>query len=118
MNTLPNAASSIRSTLADSRPGRRQWVHGAVRSVRLDDVLSGTCLGGRINELAGRSVVIDTRDQFAAALALVELDGTARRLIVCPPDLAVAHRRAVVDKGEADAIVSDRRNGDAEWPVP
>jgi acyl-coenzyme A synthetase/AMP-(fatty) acid ligase len=93
-------------------------VHGAARSVRLDDVLSGTCLGGRIGELAGRSVVIDTRDQFAAALALVELDGTARRLILCPPDLPAEHRRAVVEKAGVDAVVSDRHNGDVEWSVP
>jgi acyl-coenzyme A synthetase/AMP-(fatty) acid ligase len=118
MNRLPNVASSIRSTLADGQPGHHHRLHGAARSVGLDDVLSGTCLGGRINELVGRSVVIDTRDQFAAALALIELDGTARRLILCPPDLAVEHRRAVVEKAEADAIVSDRRNDDADWPVP
>ena len=118
MNTLPNAASSIRSTLADVRPGQHQWLHGATRSVRLDDVLSGTCLGGRVNELAGRSVVIDTRDQFAAALALIELDGIARRLIVCPPDLAAEHRRALVHKAGIDAIVSDRDNGEIEWAVP
>src|SRR5712671_6409640 len=104
MNTPPNAASSIRSTLADARPGHHQWVYGAARSVRLDEVLSGTCLGGRIDELVGRSVIIDTRDQFAAVLALVELDGTARRLIVCPPDLPVEHRRTVVDKAGADAV--------------
>jgi len=118
MNTLPNAASSIRRTLADARPGHDQWLHGAARSVRLDDVLRGTCLGGRINELAGRSVVIDTRDQFAAALALIELDGTARRLIVCPPDLAAEHRRAVVDKAGVDAVVSDRPDSDDEWQLP
>ena len=117
MNRLPNAASSIRSTLADALPGHQQRLHGAARSVRFDDVLSGTCLGGRINELVGRSVVVDTREQLAAALALIELDGTARRLIVCPPDLAAEHRRAVVDKTGADAVVSDR-DGDVEWPVP
>jgi acyl-coenzyme A synthetase/AMP-(fatty) acid ligase len=118
MNTQPNATSSIRSALSDARPGRQQWVHGALRSVRLDHVLSGTCLGGRIHELAGRSVVIDTRDQFAAALALIELDGTARRLIVCPPDLADRHRRAVFEQAQADAVVSDRPDGDLEWQLP
>ena len=118
MNTLPNAVSSIRSTLADARTRRQQWLHGAARSVSLDDVLSGTCLGGRINELAGRSVVVDTQDQLAAALALIELDGTARRLIVCPPGVAAEHRRLVVDKAEADALVSDRPDGDVEWQLP
>ena len=45
----------------------------------LGDLLSGTSLDGRVAELAGRSVLIATRDQFAAALALIELDGIARR---------------------------------------
>ena len=74
---------------------------------RLGDVLDGTSLGGRVAELAGRSVLVATRDQFAAALALIELDGVARRLIICTPDLPAEHLPAVVAKAGVDAIVSD-----------
>jgi acyl-CoA synthetase (AMP-forming)/AMP-acid ligase II len=77
--------------------------------VRLGHLVSGTSLGGRAAELAGRSVLIATRDPFDTALALIELDGMARRLIVCTPDLSSADLSAVVAKAEVDAIVSDAK---------
>jgi acyl-coenzyme A synthetase/AMP-(fatty) acid ligase len=67
----------------------------------------GTSLGGRLAELSGRSVLLRTRDQFAAALAIIELDGVARRLIICPPDLDSAHLPALIARADVNAIVSD-----------
>jgi len=92
-------------------PARFLW--GATASVCLGDLSGSTSLGGRRAELAGKSVLVVTRDQLAAALTLIELDGIARRLIVCTPDLSSEHLPAVVSKADVDAIVSDRdRNGD------
>jgi acyl-CoA synthetase (AMP-forming)/AMP-acid ligase II len=48
--------------------------------------------------------------QLTTALALIELDGVARRLILCPPDLSAQHRCHVIAAAGVDAIVSD---GDA-----
>ena len=76
-------------TLAVGRRGQRSLV-----GHRRD----GTGLGGRAAELAGRSVLVATRDQLAAALALIELDGVARRLILCTPDVTPEHLPAVVAK--------------------
>jgi len=36
-------------------------------------------------------VLVSTSDQLAAALALIELDGIARRLVLCPSDFDRAH---------------------------
>jgi acyl-coenzyme A synthetase/AMP-(fatty) acid ligase len=58
-------------------------------------------------------VLIDTRDQFPAALALIELDGIARRLIIGTPDLPPDHLATLVAKGGVDAIVSDHE-GDVD----
>src|ERR1700720_4536766 len=107
MNTPPNRMTSIRDSLGNAPEGPERFLWGATASVCLGDVLSGTSLGGRAAELAGRSVLIATRDQFAAALALIELDGIARRLIVCTPDLPSEHLPGVVAKAGADAMVSD-----------
>jgi acyl-coenzyme A synthetase/AMP-(fatty) acid ligase len=52
-------------------------------------------------------VLIATDEQLAAALALIELDGVARRVILCPPDLAAEHLPAVIAAGGADAWVQD-----------
>jgi len=80
---------------------------GAGASVGLSDLLRGSALGKRAEELRGRSVIITTKDQLTAALALIELDGVARRLVLCPPDLPLEHLSFVVDAAAADTIVSD-----------
>lgn len=76
-------------------------------SVPLNALHEGTSLGGALPSLAGRSVLLRTCDQLTAALAMIELDGVVRRLIICPPDLAAAHLPDVLRKADVDAIVSD-----------
>src|SRR5437763_6045263 len=76
--------------------------------VTLGDLVLGSSLGGRREELRGRSVLVATRDQLTAALALIELDGVARRLVLCPPDLPSEHVPFVMATAAVDAIVSDR----------
>ena len=105
---LPNHAKSIRDELgkASDHSGRFLW--GPKAGVSLSDLLRGTSLGGRLLDLSGRSVLLATQDQLAAALALIDLDGVARRLIICPPDLSSEHLSSVIERAGVDAIVSDR----------
>jgi acyl-coenzyme A synthetase/AMP-(fatty) acid ligase len=112
--------ASIRDSLGHAPEGPARFLWGATASVCLGDLIHipGTSLGGRVAELAGRSVLIATRDQCAAALALIELDGIARRLIVCTPDLPTAHLPEVVAQAGVDAIVSDHDRGDDGAGVP
>jgi acyl-coenzyme A synthetase/AMP-(fatty) acid ligase len=42
-------------------------------------------------------------------MALIELDGVAGRIIICPPDLPSDYLPTVIAKGEVDAIVSDTK---------
>jgi acyl-coenzyme A synthetase/AMP-(fatty) acid ligase len=81
---------------------------GAHASASLNTLLTGSALGGRAADLAGRSVLVATDDQLAAAVALIELDGVARRLILCPPGVAPEHLPTIVANAGVDAIVSDR----------
>jgi acyl-coenzyme A synthetase/AMP-(fatty) acid ligase len=118
MNTPPSPMASIRDRLGNAPEGPGRFLWGATARVPLGHRLHGTGLRGRVAELARRSVLIATRDQFAAALALIELDGIARRLIVCTPDLPSEHLPAVVAKAGVDAIVSDHDGGDDAWGVP
>src|SRR5713226_9266501 len=76
--------------------------------VTLGDLVHGSSLGAGIEGLCGRSVLVATEDQLTAALALIELDGIARRLVLCPPDLPVMHLSSVIATAGVDAIVSDR----------
>ena len=107
MKMLPNRATSLRDTLGNASDCSGRFLWGATASVSLRDLLCGTSLGGRLRELSGRSVLIATRDPLSAALALIELDGVAGRLIVGTPDLSSEHLSAVIAKGGVDAIVSD-----------
>jgi len=84
---------------------RALW--GAEASVSLGDLVDGSALDGRLQEFRDRSVLVATRDQLTAALALIELDGVASRLVLCPPDLPAEHLPYVVATAAVDAQVTD-----------
>jgi acyl-coenzyme A synthetase/AMP-(fatty) acid ligase len=81
------------------------------RTVPLELLESASCLGGRLEELRGRSVVLAARDQLSAALALIELDGIARRMVLCPPDLPAEHLPHVLRSAQADTWIGDAARG-------
>jgi acyl-coenzyme A synthetase/AMP-(fatty) acid ligase len=47
------------------------------------------------------------KDQLPAALALIELDGIARRIVLCTPDLPADALRSIVETASVDAVVGD-----------
>ena len=85
-----------------------RFLAGSGAAVTLGELERGSTLGGRAAELCGRAAVVATDDQLTAALALIELDGIARRLILYPPDLPLEHLPFVIASTGADAIVSNR----------
>ena len=99
---------SLWSSLSASGRLTQRSLRSADASVSLDDLIEGSTLGGRLERLRGCSVLIATKDQFTAALALIELDGIAQRLVLCPPDLAREHFPFVIATAGVDAVVSDR----------
>jgi acyl-coenzyme A synthetase/AMP-(fatty) acid ligase len=105
---LQSDARSLRDSLGGALDlsGRTLWA--ADTSVALSDLTCGTSLGGRLAELRDRSVLVATGDQLTTALALIELDGVARRLILCPADLSAEYRSHVFATADVNAIVSDR----------
>ncbi len=73
----------------------------------LNDLQARRCLATHRDALRGRSVLLAVRAQRAAVLALVELHGLARRVLLCPPDLAPQHLPAVLAAGEVDCVIGD-----------
>jgi acyl-coenzyme A synthetase/AMP-(fatty) acid ligase len=110
-----NRASLWNALSAANLAGR--FFAGAHGTVPLSGIFEGSCLGGRTEELDGRSVLIVTTDPLAAALAAIELDGIARRLVLYPADLALEHVPYVMASVPADAIVSDRSALGVEHPA-
>ena len=93
MNMLqnPSRASSVLRDWTQANAGLDDcYLSDARDSVSTVALATRSVFAGRLKELAGRSILIATDHQLAAGLALLELDGLARRIIVCPPDIASA----------------------------
>jgi hypothetical protein len=73
----------------------------------LDDFAHATSLGGDRDRLEGRVVALAVGDMAKAAAALIELDGLARRIVLCPPGLDRAGLDALIRGAQADALVYD-----------
>ena len=99
-------ATSVRDRLADGAAATPRYLWGADARVCVDDLSASTSLGGRLAELRDRSVLVATREQLSAALALVELDGIARRMIL-HAGLAPEHLASIAAVAGVDAIVWD-----------
>ena len=82
--------------------------HGRGVSVALEELRGGSIFGAALESLRGRSVLLATREQLPTALALIELDGVARRNgALCTPDLTAEQLAGVAATAQADAIVLD-----------
>lgn len=88
-----------------------RWIYGADAKIELGALQGWSSLQVDLDRLAGASVLLAVRDQLAAALAMVDLDAVARRLVLCPPDLAPQHVPGIIEAASVGVIVSDR-------PVP
>jgi hypothetical protein len=81
-----NDAPPLRRRL-DGGAGPPRYFWGACASVALADLTDGSGFGGRLGALRERSVLVATGDQLTTAVAMIELDGIARRVVFCPPDI-------------------------------
>jgi acyl-CoA synthetase (AMP-forming)/AMP-acid ligase II len=103
---LPSEGRSLWESIGASGVprGRLLGVRGVVE---LADLEGGSGLAGRLEELRGQSVLLLLKDQLAAALALLELDGVVRRMVLCPPDVPIQHLPGVIRGAEVNACVHD-----------
>ena len=101
----PREIFALRDYLSPELKGRT--ISDPTATVSLTDALSQSCLGGRVRELSGRSVLLSVSTQLIAALAMIELDGVVKRMLLCPPDLNPDHIQALIESAEIDAVVTD-----------
>ncbi|WP_263354826.1 class I adenylate-forming enzyme family protein [Acidicapsa acidisoli] len=102
-----NNLTSLWSTVSAADNLSARFLFSAQANVALSELHESSALYGHSNELRGRSVLIATISQLAASLALIELDGVARRVVLYPPDLPLGYLPFVIESAEVDAIVSD-----------
>src|SRR3984957_19720953 len=108
MTMQPTKWTSLWDALSAAGDMSGRSVFGAEASISLTDLLAGSALYGRGDELSGRSVLVTTTSQFTTASALIELDGIARRIVLCTPDLPLEHLPYIMEAASVDALVSDR----------
>src|SRR5258705_3961780 len=102
----PPETCALREYLGPELKGRT--ISDARHGVSLTDILRHSCLIGKSRELSGRSVLLATSGQLQSALAMIELDGVARRMLLCPPDQDPDRIQDLLAIAEIDAIVTDR----------
>jgi acyl-coenzyme A synthetase/AMP-(fatty) acid ligase len=106
MKMYPREIFALRDDLDPGLKGRT--LSDARHVASLTDIADRTCLSGRLAELSGRSVLLAVAGQFLAALVMLEIDGIARRMLLCPPDLNADHLQALIEDAEIDAVITDQ----------
>jgi acyl-coenzyme A synthetase/AMP-(fatty) acid ligase len=96
---------------------------GANSSASWGELVEGYVLDERLVDASGLSVVLATKDQFSATAALIQLDGMAHRIVLCPSDLSPENLAFVADCAGADLIVTDHPvpnpvDSHVRWVVP
>ena len=73
----------------------------------LDGFAQASSLGSHLARFQGRSVVLSVRDMAKAAAALIDLDGCAGRILLCPPGWEPWRLELAARGAEVDALVYD-----------
>ena len=89
------------------KPGGSAVLRGRSASVPLAALVAGNPLSLEPLALAGRHVLLRTRDQLSAGLALIALDGVASRIVIAPPDLKPDYVENVTERAGIDTLVTD-----------
>lgn len=118
MKTLLSDTLALRTAITAVGSTSSRYIADEESCLCMDDLVSGSALFGRGDELSERSVLVAMKDQLATASVLIELDGIARRIVLCPPDLPIEHFPYVIRTAGIDAIVSDRNGYSMETAGP
>ncbi|MBV1701079.1 MAG: AMP-binding protein [Hyphomicrobiales bacterium] len=97
---------SLRARVAAATGHGPRWLFGAERQLQLDEALAGTVLP-QASIMHDKIVVLRFASQLANALALLELDGIASQIVLCPPDVQGAMLAQICTQARADFVVSD-----------
>ena len=98
---------SLREIISQATFPQQASLRGPTAAVSFVDATQMTLFSGRVKELQDKCVLIAAKEQFNAALALIELDGFASRIVICPPDFTVDQLASVIASAKVDAILCD-----------
>jgi acyl-coenzyme A synthetase/AMP-(fatty) acid ligase len=116
----PNDASprSLWEAISATALSSERCIGSVARQVALSDLAVGSSIENGPEKLRDISVLILTRKQLPAALILIEADGVAKRLVLCPPDFDLGQLPYIIATAEIDVIVSDYRRDELPCALP
>lgn len=103
-----NNLASLRSSVIAAGNLSTRILVGLDTRASWGELAHGSILDRPANDLRGKSVLLATIDQFRASAALIQLDGSARRIVLYPPDLPLEHLPYVAKTAEADVLITDQ----------
>ncbi len=98
------APSDLRTRLRSDRTGA---LLSRTVAVPFAALAAGNPLSIESGSLSGACVLLLTRSQLAAGMALTALDGVADRVVIVPPDLKPDYLAEVIRRAEVDTLVGD-----------
>ena len=102
---FPPDPIALRSHL--SPDAQRRTISNARQTVSLTDILEASVLGVQARQIPGRSVLLAVQDQLLAAIVMIELDGVAARMLLCPPDIDFEYMPALIANAGIDLVITD-----------
>jgi non-ribosomal peptide synthetase component F len=73
----------------------------------LAELLARGTIAPPLDRFHGKSLLVWCKRQRAVVETLLQLDGIAARLVLCPTDFELAHLSPVIAEAEIDAIITD-----------
>jgi acyl-CoA synthetase (AMP-forming)/AMP-acid ligase II len=107
MTPRPGEGVTLLGRLRSDQHGQDGKLFGAEFTLDLGALHARTSLLVDPTVDGRRCALVHVTDPLAAAVALVELDGIAQRIVLCPPGVAAEHLAAIVAAGQVDCAVSD-----------
>jgi acyl-coenzyme A synthetase/AMP-(fatty) acid ligase len=98
--------NSLSDTIRVGNSAVRGEFRAVEASVAFSDLVNGATFFDRIGDLQDRAVLLATNDQLSTAIALIELDGLARRIVLCTPELTDEQLSSIAATAQTDAIVT------------
>lgn len=105
---LERSRVPLRGLLALAGGPVKRFLADESDSLRLGILREASAFGDRLEALRGRTVLLAVKTQMACAVGLIELDGVARRILLCPPDVPPRFLPSVLESGGVDVIVGER----------
>jgi acyl-CoA synthetase (AMP-forming)/AMP-acid ligase II len=98
---------SLRHLTARAGLGAERFVADSRVRIGAHDLAFGGTIDAPLESFRGRSILLFCDRQLAVVRALLQLDGIAARIVLCPSDFMAEHLPAVIAEAQVDAILTE-----------